>query len=721
MAGADYLRNRGIGDQYTRDWGRSETLLITNGAFATNGLPNFIISPNVRPSNMSTGGLIVSGPLRGVAFGPGGQPFNFQFGQQFGTLMIGGTGEGESLAKGSNLGAPIEAISSLFRAEFELTESLTGFVEYSGAWSQVRGNTQQPRDAGNLVIQRDNPFIPASVRDAMLAQNLQTITVGRLSNDVGFMPLNSQTLTHRFAAGLKGEFNADWAWSGYYQYGDSRYSQRIQRNRIQANWFRAVDAVLHPTTGAVVCRSSLTDPTNGCVPANIFGAGSISQESQNYFMGRHHQFLLHTTQEVASAEVSGELFELPAGPVSVVFGAEYRREGADGDADAISKQVQPNGSVGGYILGNQAPIDAAYHTYEGFGETAVPLARDTSWAKALDFNAAIRLTDYSTSGKVTTWKLGLSYEPVEDLRFRLTRSRDIRAPNLAELYQSGGSQFSNIFNPRTGQTTQVRNSLQGNPDLVPEIATTWTGGVVYQPSFVPGLRASVDYFDIDLKGVIASLPATLIAERCFAGDADACRFIVFDSANNIAFMIQQPANLNSLKTSGIDIEIDYRMSADRIHPALPGDLALRTLATYTRNLTTIDPVAAIDQAGGAVPHWKVIADLNYQLGGFSTNLQMQYVDSVVYNVLRREGAGAVNTINDNHLPARAYFNLSANYELYNAGRRKVQLFGLISNLFDTDPPFAPPGGAGGTAATSTNSTLYDVIGRNYKIGVRFAY
>jgi outer membrane receptor protein involved in Fe transport len=723
VIGADYVKSDGVRNQYSRDWGRNEYGLLTNTAYATNGLPQFIISPNVRPSNMTPGGLIVSGPLRGTAFGPGGAPYNFTFGQVFGASMIGGGNAGQNLSNATLLSTPLEAVTGFSHVDFEISPAINLFGEFMGAWSKSEGQTQQPRDAGNLTIQRDNAFLPSSVRDAMIANGLQTITVGRLNNDTGPVLADARNKTFRGVIGAKGELGGSWKWDTYYQYGQNRYSVAVgPNNRIQSNYRLAIDAVLNPA-GQVVCRSTLTSPTNGCIPINIFGDGSAVPNS--YAFGTA-LFKSLVKQQVFEANLKGDPFSTWAGPVSIAVGGGYRKESLNTTADAISSQPNPNGSFGGWAFNNQSPARGGYDLWEIYGEALVPLLSDVSFAKSLDFNAAIRRTDYRLSGPVTTWKLGLTYEPFDGLRFRATRSRDIRAPNLGELFEGGGSAQAVVPDRVLGSNVQVFDLAIGNLNLAPEKADTWTAGVVYEPEFVRGLQVSVDYYHIKIDGVISSLSPEQRVRNCYNNVPGACDSVVFNPNGTIAYIKHASENLNSLTTSGVDLELFYRSSLDPI--GVPGNISLRLLGTYVDKLVQVDTAGALDKAGWlslnsritGVPHFTGTGELTYSTDAFSFGLIGKLVGKGKFNTLLTEGAGAANTINDNSIPAYLYLNLNAQYNFV-VGNSEISLFGQINNLTNTDPPMIPSGAVGNAAETATNPAFYDVIGRAYKVGIRFKF
>src|SRR6185503_19274272 len=248
MAGFDYVKIGGIGTQLTRDWGRRDVGLITNSGFAANGLPNFIISPNVHSAITTPGGLIVSGPLRGIAFGPGGTTYNYNFGQVFGSTMIGGDGGGQNENLLALLGTPIESINGLASATFDVTPDVQLYAELSGGFSATGGASQESRDRGNA-------FLPASIRDLMIADKLQTITIGRVSYDTGKIKLDRDDGTYEAVAGITGHFGP-WTADASVQYGKNIYDLVFgPNNRKQNEFLQAVDAVVDPATGNIVCRS----------------------------------------------------------------------------------------------------------------------------------------------------------------------------------------------------------------------------------------------------------------------------------------------------------------------------------------------------------------------------------------------------------------------------------------------------------------------------------
>jgi outer membrane receptor protein involved in Fe transport len=715
--GVDYVNNEGVPDGYiSRDWGRKgyNNLVLTASRAA--GLASRNVLPDVRISDrMAPGGVIVGGVLDNIEFTGGQGTRVFTPGTLVsGNQMLGGgannSNAGIFFAGGSNLVNPVERFSMMGRLSFDVTDTLTAFVEVSHGETIFTGLSASHRDDANLTIRRDNAFLPESVRTLMVANNLQTITVGRIALDdnFGYYQLRTDQKVDRVAAGIKGEI-AGWKWNGYYQHGRSNYIQRNQAVET-ANYLAAIDAV-RDGSGNIVCRTgAANNPDPGCVPFNIFGQNSPSQAAVDY-VRRTMVNNVTTKQTVAAFNITGEPLSLWAGPLAVAFGVEYRKEEVSStvDADSLARR---------YDVSNFQPLSGSYDTKEIYAEVALPLLRESAIGHALDINGAVRRTDYSTSGVVTTWKVGGSYEPVADLRLRATLSRDIRAPNLNELFARAVTARAAINDPVTGASVQANSVVSGNLGLKPESADTFTGGAVFQPTFVPGFRASVDYYHIKIKDVIAQLTAQVIVDRCNAGVSNLCSLITRTAGTNVITEVRgQSLNFNALETMGVDFELQYALPAETV---IPGQLTFRALGTYVDKLVLTDSGGPVDRVRQTVPHWTWNASLNYAVGRFSTLAQLRYIgDTVVDATLIGPDDPSYsptlsNSINVNRRPPVAYLNLSARYELMREGERSFEMFGVVNNVFDKDPPpFAAYNPVGGV--------LYDVIGRSYRVGFRFKY
>ncbi|HEX5238146.1 MAG TPA: TonB-dependent receptor, partial [Sphingomicrobium sp.] len=269
---------------------------------------------------------------------------------------------------------------------------------------------------------------------------------------------------------------------------------------------------------------------------------------------------------------------------------------------------------------------------------------------------------------------------------------------------------------------QIREIEAGNPNLKPEKADTLTAGAVLHPSFIPGFSGSVDYYDIKIKDEIATLGAPTLAQGCFAGNQLFCQSITFNPDGTIAFITNTRLNLAEAATRGIDFEADY----SRSH-FLGGSLSAQMLAARVLKLTFTTPIGIQDRLGQVsnfnrtpgVPKWTGDAFVDYARGPLRLGLQARYVGAGVFSTILHQGTGGPNTINHNHVPPFVYLNASVAYRVHTTGTRSAELFAIVNNLTDTDPPFIPSGAAGGINESSTNGQFYDVVGRFFRAGIRF--
>jgi hypothetical protein len=291
----------------------------------------------------------------------------------------------------------------MLKLNYEVSPQISAYGNFSFATTNSNSLTQQIRDTG-IVVSSGNPYIPASIQSQMTALGLNSITLARIDDDIGDIKVTGLTHNYRAVGGLKGSLgSSSWTWDTHFEYGE--YTQATAEgpnNRIQANWLLEIDAVRNPANGQIVCRSTLTNPNNGCVPENPFGNGNLTV---NNFAFGSALYNITTDERDAAVNVQGDLFKVPAGPVTVAMGGEWRSEQARSSTDAISLQIQSNGAQGGWYNGNFSTTNGKYDVKEVFGETVVPVLHDVPFSKALDLNGAVRLTDYSTFGSVTTWKL----------------------------------------------------------------------------------------------------------------------------------------------------------------------------------------------------------------------------------------------------------------------------------------------------------------------------
>ena len=367
----------------------------------------------------------------------------------------------------------------------------------------------------------------------------------------------------------------------------------------------------------------------------------------------------------------------------------------------------------------------------------MPLLADMTAFQELSLNGAIRRTHYKRSSAlvasstvdVTTWKVGGVWAPIDAIRFRVTRSRDIRAPNVSELFGPVGSSSGILNDPaRGGQQTVVPITTGSNPNLRPEKADTFTVGVVLQPTggVLGRFRASVDYYDIKIKDAISTLGQQNIVTRCSQGDALSCSLVTRDSQGIITNVRDTVQNVNQLIAKGFDFELSYRQPI-----GTDNALNLTVLASHVKDLITVDAVGPVERAGQTglrggtppgIPDWTVDATANLELGQlFAFSTHVRWINKGFYNAafIGAEQPGyavtLANSSSTNAMPGRTYVDILGTVKVPVSDKAKLNVYFGIDNLFNIDPPNFP--GANG----SGNNVLFNPVGRMYKAGIRATF
>lgn len=737
----------------SRDWHRASTLLNTGQT--NNGLPQFVYSDYAQPYQYALYGLINNGPLQGIAFDRNGTPYNFNYGsggQPLGNGRVSNCYSGNAFCVGGDLsGAPgsgaslksaLERINGFGRIGFDFAEN--NEIYFTANVAQVK-TSNQPNpgyNRPNLTVQCANPFLPQLVRDRCVTAGITSFNFGSSNWNFPDPQVHTDRRQYRFVGGLKGEFGiggTDWSYDAYYEHGTTISDIDVDTIVLQNRYVAATNAIM--LNGAIVCADPAARAA-GCQPINIFGGASLSAAALAYVTPENGPFQ-HTrlTQDVASINISGEPLNLWAGPLSVAFGGEYRKEfyrvnadpygagvmaespnSADYPADPLLNSAQgSNWAAGNYKNGG-----GKYDVYEGFLELNLPLFNGGGVGRA-NLNGAARVTHYSTSGTVWAWKVGGTWDtPLDGIRLRAVTSRDVRAPNLSELFAAPTVTTLPSFNdPFRNVAVQAFQNTIGNPDLKPEIArNTEVGIVLSRPSWLPGLSLSVDYYTIKLSGVISSLSAQQIVQFCFDGNQAFCGGFVLDSpVQGGNFINVQPFNLASWKTSGFDIEASYLWQRPL---GLPGSFTIRALGTHVREFLVragIAGVDTVDQAGantGNTPDWKWLAVQTYANDRFSLTLQERWFSDGVFGnqyVVCSTGCPASTanhpTIDYNKMAGAFYVDVGGTLNLNN----HITSFFKVDNLFDHDPTPSPQTNTG----LDVNPALYDTLGRTYRLGVRVKF
>ena len=555
----------------------------------------------------------------------------------------------------------------------------------------------------------------------------------------------------RVLVGGRGEFDNGWRYDVYYSFARTERVNRLINDASALRFQQALLAVNDPVTGEPVC----TDPSGGCAPINPFGAGNISQEAADFIRVSATNVTI-TQEQVLNATLSGDLMELPAGPLGFAVGAEYRADTFSFAPDSFLAA----GDVLGFNAG--APTLGRFDVWELYVETAVPIIAELPGVEYLGIDAGIRYSDYSIpqTGGVWTYKATGEWRPYSDLKIRGGFQRAIRAPNILELFQGAAQDFPGFTDPCDSAVTsqvpefvqaclndglsaadlptfeqgnaQVQATVGGNPDLQEEEADTITIGAVWQPQQVPGLTVTVDYYSIEVSDAIAPFgggAAFVIFGCIFSGGQNGNQFCdAYDrGVSGDPLIVSTPnANIATLEARGIDLQLDY--SFDLADVGLgdgAGTLDLSWLGAYRmRNTFQANPdVPAIECAGffGAPcgqtingvsdPEFRFTSRITYRQDAWSASLRWRWSSSTEDARISQAAAFGLPdptpTIPEAALEYKAehYIDLSGTWDV----NENFTLVAGINNLFDNDPPIV------GTqqVAANTDPSLYDVLGRRF--------
>jgi outer membrane receptor protein involved in Fe transport len=719
----------------------------------TYGQPAYVVAPNSKNAYMDVTGVIrnaapASTAARNTKWNEAGTvllPFNAGLYSQSSALGPRAGGDGPSVYSEAILRTPIERFALFGAGSYDLTDKLQGTLEVSYGEREASATGIASGPTSTTQFRPDNAFLTPAVR-AIVGAN--AFTLGK-DLDEEFTNLNNaRAKTLRVVAGLNGELGfGNWTWDGYYQYGQNRRHQSLSNVRVDSFFNFGIDAVVNPANGQPICRARLqgNPAAADCVPINLFGKGNLTPEAIAYGWREAIEDFEYD-QHVIAGSVQGTLFDgVGAGPFATALGVEYRADKGDVTHGNVPYYDQFAGSFGLDYSGELEVLEA-------FTELSAPLLRDASLAKFLELNAAVRHTKTTSTDGITgvskeigatSWKLGAVYEPIDWLRFRATGSRDIRAAGFRELFEkqiatdpaTTRGRVNNPFNANAADPTPILSG--GNFSLVPEKADTITAGAVVSPA--PNLRFSADWYQIEIADAVTTPAGQQIIDTCFSVGAF-CDRVTFNPAvsgnRDATFVDARQINVGSFTSRGIDIEADYTMRVSE------GDLNFRLLGTYLYDLIIeaapgTTPVNFAGQSGPAAPlgdfnpspKWILNGTVTYDHGPFTGTLQGRYIGKGALNKTligpddSRYDPTLINSININQVPSRFYVTLGANYDLISKeGGRRLELFGVVDNLFDIDPPIAP-----GTTASvvqssyPTNPGFFDTLGRRYRVGIRFKY
>jgi outer membrane receptor protein involved in Fe transport len=758
---------------------------FTAGAYNFTFGPNGVLQPcattngaNCDSQVLNAAGNVVVPRLTSVngGFGTGPNGFNRDF---FRTLST-----------------PLKRWLFAERAHFDITDNITFLTEATYAKSEAKAEIEPfaldsgganplfPGAAGGsydiqLVAGGPcNPFIPAPICAAATDVNgngLKDITFRKRLTGISTRNLTVDRNFFRIVAGFEGKlFNDRWSWDLTYNFGRSDEQQIFNGQVNAANFRNALNAIQETVgtgdingngvIGDIVCADPIARAT-GCVPINLFGADSITPAMANYVRAEtNHSFKV--TQQVVNANLSGALIDLPAGPLGLAIGAEYRKEQSAENWDALT-------NAGGN-LGNALPDTfGEFNVKEAYAEINVPVLKDQPFAKQLNLRAAGRISDYSTVGSVKTWNVGADYAPIDDIRFRATYAKAVRAPNIGELFTGPSQTFpTGLVDPCVGITlastgtvaqqcladpgvllniqtngkftiTQadkqgISGFTSGNPSLGPESSKSLTAGVVINPKSIPVLRnlvLSVDYWNIKVDDAVFFAARQQILNQCYqAGDPNFCQFITrypvptgAASPGALQFINVIPINASTFKASGIDTVLQYRTGLDWLTSGLSANARI-AWTHYLKGTVIPAPGVPADPFAGEVGTSKDKANgtIGFSTRKWSISFTGTYIGKALEddqfiaaaNATRaRFGLGPPLANDAIVVPAEFYLDSQVSFTPI----RNYEFYVGVDNLLDNKPPNLLSGTTFNTTGSDTDESVYDVFGRRYYAGVRLKF
>ena len=588
-------------------------------------------------------------------------------------------------------------------------------------------------------IPANNPFLlnlPSSALTAIGPIPPTGLSFHRRLEEFGnrFSLVDRETV--RAVAGLRGDLAPKVHYDVYYQYGRVQAIQDDQGTIAKDRMVAALDVDDNGTpfnTADDFCADA-GYRNLGCTPLNVFGPNTIGQAFVDYATVPAITRSV-STQNVVSGFIRAEPFSLPAGDVGIVVGGEYRRE----TVDVAPPEILTSGNnLTKQILG----ISADYSVREAFAELTIPLLANLPLIRRLEVGGAIRFSDYSTVGGQTSWSARVDWEPTSFLRVRGTYGTAIRAPNLYELYAPRTAAISNVIDPcdrftdagapitlspaRQASCTAVLGALaptldqaqvqrqtvgnvsQGNPNLSPEKARSYTIGAVLTPGgALDGLSLTFDYYRIKIDQVISQLTIQNVVNRCYDDTGLPtifCGQITRSPTTGQLYSISNSfLNAATEYANGFDVLGAYSLPLERVSEALPGRLRFQVAWSHLFNHYFVQfDGAARDHFDGQVGDFRnrVTANLGFSSDGLNLAYQVRYLSPALADTSQDLGP-------KNHIPAVWYHDIQASMDV---AHRFSLAFG-IKNLFDRDPPIIS-----GPARTSPNGEvtatgIYDTRGR----------
>lgn len=645
----------------------------------------------------------------------------------------------------NNLMSPAERLTLNVLGRYDITDVLEASFEAFYVDNR-NGGQLAPTPATNVVIEADNPFIlasaPLSAAVAGRPDPTASLFFRRRMEEVGARQQDHSNKLYQFNFGLNADLG-DWKAETYVSYGRTEFTD-ITRNDVSKSRLYASQS---GTTTS--CAAAVLALLPDCVPINLFGYQNITEEQAAFIRLNFTDQTVFERYTIAG-NVAGPLFKLPAGDLSVALGFEYREDSFGYTPDA----AHASGDIFGF--NQEVGVTGGYNVGEIYAEALVPLVADVAGVQYLGLELGARWSDYSSVGSVVSYKAGVEYEPFDGLRFRGMYQRASRAPNVFELFQAGDQGFppygdpcaTNFaageplepitdatllalctaqlgFNPNVGNgwaqpNAQVEGFFFGNPNLNEETSDTYTIGLVWQPSFVPGLNVTLDYYNIKVEDYIGSINggAQGTIDACYASgdftspecvDPRVGTLVYRDATGELKVRVPL-GNVSELQTSGVDLSVSYGVDMAWTGGGFWGEkLDAKLLLTYLESYE-LDGVEYSGSTGaynisGTFPEWKASLQLGYDVGP----VRVSYIGTYLHDMQNQTQVFGVARPD---IDAVWYHDVQGRWNVNDT----VEVFGGVKNLADTEPTrydFAPDG--------NTDPNSYDVIGRYFYAGAKLKF
>ncbi|HEX6783952.1 MAG TPA: TonB-dependent receptor [Sphingomicrobium sp.] len=667
------------------------------------------------------------------------------------------------------LSTPVDRYLFAERSHFDITDNISFVTEATYAKTKASSDIEPfPLDSVNInPVDATVPiqlvpggpctfYTPAPICAAATDSNgdgLKDISFRKRLSDVGDRTATANRDFFRIVVSLEGKlFHDRFSWDIGYNYGSTSEAQHSTGQVNVLNFYNALQAT-SDANGNPVCANPVA-VAQGCVPLNIFGTNSMTPAMLAY-INADSQHNVQVKQQVWDANLSGSLFDLPAGPLGIAIGAEYRKESSTEDWDALTNE----GLNGGNVLPDTS---GRFNVKEAYGEVNVPILKDLPFVKQLNVRGAGRISDYSTIGSVKTWEVGGDWAPIDDIRFRATLAKAVRAPNIGELFTGLSQTFPLVRDPcqgigatgggalgdncraapgvaaniaQNGTFTLTQADIQGvsgfnggNPNLGPETGRTFTAGVVIAPrniSFLRNMSLSVDYWHIKITNAITTISRQLILDQCYQdGLANACSLITRNptqiggaSSGSIKFVNDFAINAASSTRSGIDAVLQYRRGLGTLFGS-PLNMNARIAYTHLLKGYTIPlPGQPADRVAGEIgtPKDKFNATLGFDNRQWGLNLTGTYIGKSYEDDQFLDAFG----LNPDAISIKPIFYLDG--QLRFTPVRKFEFFVGVDNITNVQAPVILSGSPFNTTGSNTDEAVYDVFGRRYYAGARLRF